>query len=37
VKPGEVVAVKGAGFLKDGDAVKVVNETAAPATATTAR
>jgi HlyD family secretion protein len=26
VKAGEVVAVKGAGFLKDGDAVKVVNE-----------
>jgi HlyD family secretion protein len=29
LKPGEVVAVKGAGFLKDRDTVKVVNEPAA--------
>jgi len=28
VKPGEVVAVKGSGFLKDGDVVKVVPEAA---------
>jgi hypothetical protein len=34
VKPGEVVAVKGAGFLKDRDTVKVVNQ--APAAAATA-
>jgi len=30
VKPGEVVAVKGAGFLKDRDTVKVVNDAATP-------
>jgi HlyD family secretion protein len=30
VAAGEIVAVKGAGFLKDGDTVKVANETEAP-------
>jgi RND family efflux transporter MFP subunit len=30
VSAGEVVAVKGAGFLKDGDTVQVANETGAP-------
>jgi HlyD family secretion protein len=38
LKPGEIVAVKGAGFLKDRDTVKVVNDAAAaPAATTTAR
>jgi HlyD family secretion protein len=30
VTAGEIIAVKGAGFLKDGDTVKVANEAEAP-------
>jgi hypothetical protein len=30
VAAGELVAVKGAGFLKDGDTVRLADETAAP-------